>query len=69
MTGQPFEFAAVDAVAHHSDDSWLSNIIHQGNLKSYFKYIKIDAFPTWDICSRWVTYMQLRTNLLSLPDY
>lgn len=40
MTGQPFEFSAADSKGYHLEALWLSKLIHNGNIKEYFRYIR-----------------------------
>jgi len=39
MTGTPFEFDAGDSTGYHDEATWLADMIHNGNILPYFKYI------------------------------
>ena len=40
MTGQPFEFGTGDAFGYHNEAIWLKSLIQNGNLQTYYDYIK-----------------------------
>jgi len=39
MNGSPFEFEAGDSYGYHGEATWLADMIHNGNISPYFKYI------------------------------
>ena len=39
MTGTSFEFEAGDSSGYHGEATWLADMIHNGNILPYFKYI------------------------------
>jgi 4-amino-4-deoxy-L-arabinose transferase-like glycosyltransferase len=40
MTGQPFEFRAADAMGYHGEAQWLSVLIKNNQIQTYFEYIR-----------------------------
>jgi hypothetical protein len=40
MTGHPFEFSAADSTGYHNEAKWLADMIHNGDLQPFYKYIK-----------------------------
>lgn len=53
MTGQPFMFAAADAVGYHEEGLWVAKCINESNLEPYINYIDAKngisdvGYPVW----------------------
>lgn len=53
MTGQPFMFAAADAVGYHEEGLWVARCINDSNLEPYINYIDAKngisdvGYPVW----------------------
>ena len=49
MTGQPFEYGAADAAGYHGEASWLADMIKNGDISPYIKYIENEGGGVSDL--------------------
>ena len=49
MTGQPFEFQTADAAGYHGEASWLADMIKNGDISPYIKYIENEGGGVSDL--------------------